>query len=94
MKKGYYTNQSGQVLGYFELSEMPVGEEHIWVEADTLPPLYVAPKTSAERIKEIDEALSVIDAKSIRALREGNPTRINELEGQAVVLRNERATLI
>lgn len=37
--------------------------------------------------------LSAIDAKSIRALREGNASRIAELETQAQALRTELAAL-
>ena len=45
------------------------------------------------RIAEIDSLLATIDMKSIRALREGNTSRIADLELQAALLRAERATL-
>lgn len=37
--------------------------------------------------------LSQIDQKSIRALREGNQTRLDQLEAQAITLRAELATM-
>jgi hypothetical protein len=45
------------------------------------------------RVQEIDGLLTQIDLKSIRGLREGNKSKTDVLEAQAVVLRNERNEL-
>ncbi len=46
-----------------------------------------------DRRREIFAELATIDLKSIRALREGNQDRIDELEVQAAALRDELAGL-
>ena len=47
-----------------------------------------------KRINEIKSVLLAIDQKSIRALREVDQTRIDDLELEAVALREEMALLI
>lgn len=47
----------------------------------------------AQKRADILAALTAIDIKSIRALREGNQTRIDGLEAQAQTLRDELAAL-
>lgn len=55
---------------------------------------YAAPvKPPADRKAEILAALSAIDAKSIRPLREGDVAQVEALEAQASVLRVELAAL-
>jgi hypothetical protein len=54
---------------------------------------FVSPVDNTKRISEIRNALLSIDMKSIRPAREGDVTRLNELEAQAIAFRLELATL-
>lgn len=57
------------------------------------PPEMLAAKAKAARRAEILAALSDIDTKSIRPLREGDADRVAALAQQAQALRNELKTL-
>ena len=61
-----------------------------WV-AEGNTPLPVDPPTAAEINAPIYAQLDAIDAKSIRALREGDASRVAAIEAQATAL---RATLV
>lgn len=52
-----------------------------------------AARAALLRKSQIIHELTALDTKSIRALREGNQARIDELEAQAQVLRTELAAL-
>lgn len=56
-----------------------------WVIVTAMPPKREA--------REILTALAALDAKSIRALREGDTARLATIEAQAVTLRAELAAL-
>lgn len=65
--------------------EMTPEEEEAFIRDYQTP----APKTKQELNAPILAALAIIDLKTIRALREGNNGRINELEIQASILRSQ-----
>jgi hypothetical protein len=94
MKKGYYTDKQGNVLGYFELPTVPenVGVYN-WVESTERPALYVPPPTPEQEIAQNKSALAISDYKILKKLekllpaddadvveRQGKRNRINELE--------------
>lgn len=58
-----------------------------------VPPSPTAAEIAAARKAEILAALSALDAKSIRPLREGDTARVDTLEAQASLLRAELAAL-
>lgn len=70
-----------------------------WAVADIDPAIVAANEAAQQkalkdsRKQAILVDLAAIDTKSIRALREGNATRIAELETQAQALRTELASL-
>lgn len=85
MKKGYYTDNQGRCLGGWELNEKPTDtDEYKWFEADAIPAIY-QPRTRQNIIFELDE----IDRKSIRAIRTNDTVRMEQLEAQAELLREE-----
>lgn len=76
------------------IGAVPAGDAGIgwlWDGKAFAPPPPPAPpaRTRADVLAD----LAAIDTRSIRALREGNATRIAELEAQAVALRQELAGL-
>ena len=66
-----------------------------WVNPQ--PPVYVpqpaVPYVPVRTRADVLADLQAIDARSVRALREGNAARIDELETQAQALRTELAAL-
>ena len=94
MKKGYYTDKQGNVLGYFELPNKPEDDEkHTWVEADEKPSIYVAPLTAEQEVAKKKSELAISDYKILKKLekllpaddvdvieRQGKRDRINQLE--------------
>lgn len=61
--------------------------------ADYAEPVKTPAEIAAARKAEILAALSALDAKSIRPLREGDAARVDALEAEAMVLRAELAAL-
>ncbi len=87
--KTYKYNQDGNVMQFDEDGLCRVsGLRSAFPDDITIEPADPVPNP---RISEIDSILATIDLKSIRALREGNTSRIAELELQATLLRTERA---
>ena len=62
-----------------------------WVEAGNTPDP-VDPPSKEELNDPILAQLDAIDAKSIRALREGDAARVADLEAQAAALRSQLVT--
>lgn len=95
MKKGYYTNQQGQVLGFWELKDKPQDSEYTWVESDEKPDLYVPPPTPEQEIALNKAVLAQTDYKILKKLerllpaddpdvleRQSKRDRINMLEAK------------
>ena len=63
------------------LEEVEQGEAEV---LSYIPPISTWDSLNQERV----QSLAVIDLKSIRALREGDSVRVNELEAQAQAIRD------
>lgn len=70
---------NGRHLALRDSESRPIGVPDSALEGDTDP--------TAWR-EEILDQLDILDRKSIRAIREGNQSRIDEIESQAALMRD------
>jgi hypothetical protein len=95
--RAHVLNDAGLILNTIEIAALAHGMVDASIGGqigDSIVDGAVVPKqipalTNAEHNAPILLELQQIDAKSIRALREGNQERITALESQAVALRSQ-----
>lgn len=91
MKKGFYTDKDNNVLGYFELENIPENtDSHKYYESEDRPPVYISDSERKDiRKRQIVSELNANDLKAIRALAEGDTVRLTEHKNKQNVLRQE-----
>lgn len=99
MSAQHYIDEAGAYIGGFDGGAQPPAGA---IPVPFAPPdarctwtgtAWASPPSAPRGRADVLADLAVIDAKSIRALRENNAARIAELEAQAQALRQELAAL-